>query len=266
MREHSTRPDLRGTLCVRTFRDAPIATDRTTPPQPRAGEPACPDDSPGVPPDGATLWLRFPHGTCPDAASLADVVGAATGLALHRDVVADGGSLAADVMFDTAIFRISGLDSNARIAIRHTPDIDTRTLPMAAQWMGCAAALVAGWPDCIAALWSPSGQLCDRTPFLTAIAQWQSRGVLPLRFLVALTPTDDGRIRTTGLRYFTGQELVLNPVGEDRDAGCRLAETVTRHLIQRSTIAYSEDMMAPDGTTLRLTPSDDGKTVQAQRA
>ncbi len=180
----------------------PIATDRTTPPQPRAGEPARPDELPDVPPDRATLWLRFPQGTCPDAASVADVVGAATDLTLHRKIAADDDSFAADVMFDTAIFRISGPYNTSSVAIRPAPDSDAHTLSVAAQWTGCAAALMAGWPDCIAALWSPSGQLRDRAPFLTAIAQWQTRGVLPLRFLVALTPADDGRIRTTGLSAF----------------------------------------------------------------
>lgn len=161
--------------------------------------------------------------------------------------------------------------SHEAIALRPGPHLagGEAIRPIMQGWATIAAALATALPDCTALVWRPAALAIGRDPFQSAINEWHAGGPIPAQIFIAFSPSVNGAIRSVGLAHFTGQELRLEPPANavsDSDADTRLARLIATHLLHHGKLNATEAMTAPDGTTLRLEPSPNGRFIRAWRA
>jgi hypothetical protein len=72
-----------------------------------------------------------------------------------------------------------------------------------------------------------------------------------------------GGIESRGLSYFTGQELRIEPgAAADEGQATLLALRLAGQLIYQGRLETTEQATAPNGATLRLEPSSNGRFVR----
>ena len=114
--------------------------------------------------------------------------------------------------------------------------------------------------------WPPSGKLTAPDIFETEAESWAMGGLFPTSILISLKREVDGGLQSNGLSIFTRQELRLEPdlVDGSDDAG-RLALRLVDQLVALGTVEVVEEFAGPDGNTLRLTPSSNGRFVRVSQ-
>jgi hypothetical protein len=140
-------------------------------------------------------------------------------------------------------------------------------MPVIRTQAALAADLAAGLPGALAIAWGPSASLIGPAFFASSIAAWLGGGAFPTIGLTAFASAPDGGLHSEGLAYFTGQELRLEPeLAEDRVSAAQLAVRLVDRLIAQPPVTAEDRVIGPDGGSLALAPSANGRFVRVKRA
>ena len=136
-------------------------------------------------------------------------------------------------------------------------------LPIMRAMMALGATVADALPGVSCATWSLSGVRVAPAEFIASIDRWLGGGPLPVPALIRFKNAIDEGVESVGLAFFHGQEVRIEPdLLTDRDAMIRLAMRIADQLLHRGRLDQSDVMTAPDGRTLRLEPSRNGKFVR----
>lgn len=136
-------------------------------------------------------------------------------------------------------------------------------LPILRPMMALGATLATEIGGCAAVVWQPSRRCVAPRAFADSIDRWLAGGGLPVPELVDFRPALDGGIESLGLAFFHGQELRLEPeLAAQGDVAIRVAARLADHMMLSGRLEQTEQVTAPDGTPLRLSPSANGKMVR----
>lgn len=126
-----------------------------------------------------------------------------------------------------------------------------------------AQGLLEGLPHCLGICWSASGTIIAPADFVEQVRGWDAGGAFPVQMVIAVNESLNGGTQTSGLHYFTGQELRLEPAaaGDDGQASL-LALRLASQLIHGGRLDGTETVAAPDGRLLRLVSSPNGRFVR----
>lgn len=139
-------------------------------------------------------------------------------------------------------------------------------MPVVRVMAGLAARLAAAL--CARAVcWRPSGSWMAPDYFGRIVAGWLAGGPFPALGLTAFERTAAGEVRSAGLAFFTGQELLMRPLeGEAPVDTIKLATRLVDWLVQAGAPAGAGRVDLPGGESVDLFPSDDGRLITARRA
>lgn len=113
--------------------------------------------------------------------------------------------------------------------------------------------------------WGPAKSKIGRQYFLRVIGAWLNDGPFPALGLTAFKPTIDDGLQSEGLSFFTGQELRIEPeLAHDKVEATRLAARLVNQLVPFGRLDGPEIVTVPDGRTLRLEPSINGRYVRVR--
>lgn len=130
------------------------------------------------------------------------------------------------------------------------------SLPLMRELLGLGCDLVRQFDDLLAVGWGPAGTAIGRRFFESVTSAWLDGGPFPALGLTAFVETPDGAIETTGLAFWIGQELRIEPpLSTDRIAATRLGIRLVNHLVLIGGLQEDDRIVAPDGTRLVLRPS-----------
>lgn len=137
------------------------------------------------------------------------------------------------------------------------------SLPVVRTMAGLAATLARALPDMQALAWAPAASLIGPGFFASTVDAWLDGGPFPALGFTAFRPTLDEGLQSVGLAFFTGQELRIEPaLAADRAAATRLGVRLVNLLVSAGPLAATEQVTAPDGASLRLEPSPNGRFVR----
>jgi hypothetical protein len=141
-----------------------------------------------------------------------------------------------------------------------------RTMLPVVRSLAWLAAQLAAMPGTQAVAWHSARSWSAPGQYRDWVLRWTEGGVFPGLGLAALTPMPDGGMQSQGLALFTGQELRLEPeLASDRAAGAKIALRLMHWLVERGRLKAPEQLAGPDGSSLRLEPSDNGRFVRVWR-
>jgi hypothetical protein len=135
-------------------------------------------------------------------------------------------------------------------------------LPIVRSLAGLAAILTA-LRGVRAVAWHPARSWCSPDHFRDTVNRWLEGGAFPGLGLTALVPMPDGGMQSEGLALFTGQELRLEPeLAQDRAAAAKTGLRLLHWLVEHGRLQGAEALPGPDGQSLRLEPSANGRFVR----
>jgi hypothetical protein len=235
------------------------------------------------------LYLLFPSGERPDARAIAVALAAQPRAAISHDPRAAGGEGNwLELLIDGITFDLTGLapgdqieDAQYTFRFDCPPDLlETRhealrvapgphiadgagMLPIV-RGHAALGALLAGVLDRVSAVgWAPAASLMGVGYFRSVIDAWLGGGPFPALALTAFRPTIDDGLQSVGLAYLTGQEVRLEPpLVADRTAATRLGVRLVNLLVSAGRLEKPDLVTGPDGATLRLEPSPNGRFVR----
>lgn len=143
----------------------------------------------------------------------------------------------------------------------------TNSLPVVRVMLGLAARLAAALQPVRAICWPPAGMMMGADFFCANAKSWVNGGPFPAQALTAFKQMSDGGLQSEGLAHFTGQELRIEPgsVGHYPTAAL-LAARLVQQLAPHGPLMQIEEVIAPDGSQMRLEPSGNGKFVRVWRS
>ena len=169
--------------------------------------------------------------------------------AIHRFAIAD--------TFDVESAECLGLGAGPHLMGAQA------TMPVIRALLDLTCDLMSQFINAQAVYWHPSRSLIGRDYFTRIVRDWLAGGAFPALGLTAFARCDDGDLQSEGLSFFTGQELrIKSDIAMDMTSATRLAIRLVHHLVAHGTLERSEHVMAPDGSGLLLSPSDDGRIVR----
>ena len=137
-----------------------------------------------------------------------------------------------------------------------------RTLPVIRVMMALARDLVSHFEALAAVAWMPASAMIGRRYFESTVSAWLGGGPFPSPGLAAFEAGGGGSLRSVGLAHFIGQEIVIDPLlASDRLAATRLGARIVNQLVLTGKLSEREDIIAPDGTRLVMTPEAGGAEV-----
>lgn len=140
------------------------------------------------------------------------------------------------------------------------------TLVPVVRVMAGLAARLAGLQGIAAVAWHPAGTWIEPGFFIRAVSAWLAGGAFPALGLTALERTADGGVETSGLAWFTGQELRLEPLaGEEGAATVKVAMRLVDALVAHGRLGGRQTFSGPDGSLLVAEPEAGGKLVRVWR-
>ena len=243
--------------------------------------------------EGALLLL-FQRGQRPDADTLRAAIANAGRLSVTQELFSGEPGTAVndvEVLRDGMTYDVCGLAPGepmplASIAHRFDSDLapdvaaleavgihpgphleaGARSLPVIRTMMGIVADLAPYLPGLAGIAWPPARTLVGPGLFVSSMSSWLAGGAFPALGLTALSDDPEGGLRTEGLAWFIGQELLIAAdIAKDRVAAARLAIRLVNQLVLQGRVTASEAIVGPDGGRLALDPSRDGKTVRVRR-
>lgn len=138
--------------------------------------------------------------------------------------------------------------------------------PLMRSMLALACDLVRHFSELAAVIWSPAASATGRRFFESATSAWLEGGPFPALGLAAFAEASEGALESTGLAFWTGQELRIEPpLATDRVAATRLGIRVVNHLVLTGELVNDDRIIAPDGTRLLLRPSRNRAVVSVQR-
>jgi hypothetical protein len=139
-------------------------------------------------------------------------------------------------------------------------------MPVMRALLALACELVRHFGDLVAVGWGPTRSAIGRRFFESVAAAWLEGGPFPALGLTAFAATPDGALESTGLDFWIGQELRIEPpLSRDRVGATRLGIRLVNHLVLRGGLKEDERIIAPDGAPLVLRPSRRKTLVSVQR-
>ncbi|ALE16330.1 hypothetical protein AMC99_01033 [Altererythrobacter epoxidivorans] len=137
-----------------------------------------------------------------------------------------------------------------------------RTLPVIRVMMELARDLVSHFGTLAAVAWMPAGAMIGRRYFESTVSAWLGGGPFPAPGLATFEAGGGGSLRSVGLAHFIGQEIVIDPLlASDRLAATRLGSRIVNQLVLTGKLSEREDIIAPDGSRLVMTPEARGAEV-----
>ncbi len=122
-------------------------------------------------------------------------------------------------------------------------------------------------PKCVAMQWLPSATAISTERFVHNVTRWTDHGEFPVDPLIALQLKSIGGTHSEGLTLFTGQELRIEPEATlDPNSVIQIGKRLLGYLALRGPISKAEEVAGPDGSPIRLEPSNNGKFVRAWRS
>jgi len=138
-------------------------------------------------------------------------------------------------------------------------------LPMARMLIGLAARLARDLPV-TAVCWNPACSWMAPRYFGRVVSNWLAGGVFPALGLTGVRRRKDGALESSGLAFFTGQELRVPRRGEEPGSETtQLAARIIDYLVRRGPLERREGVTGPTGEALILEPSPDGRRVTVTR-
>ena len=132
--------------------------------------------------------------------------------------------------------------------------------------MAGLAVRLAQLPGVAAVAWQPAQTWIEPGFFTRVVAAWLAGGAFPALGLTALERTADGGVETSGLAWFIGQELRLEPLaGEDGAATVKVAMRLVDALVVHGRVADRQTFAGADGSLLVAEPEAAGKLVRVWR-
>ncbi len=140
------------------------------------------------------------------------------------------------------------------------------SMPVMRALLGLACEMVRHFDDIVAVSWCPAGTAIGRRFFESVISAWLEGGPFPALGLTAFAETADGALESTGLDFWIGQELRIEPpLSTDRVAATRLGIRLVNHLVLAGGLEADDRIIAPDGTPLALRPSHNRAIISVLR-
>jgi hypothetical protein len=138
-------------------------------------------------------------------------------------------------------------------------------MPVVRMLVGLAANLALQLPI-TAVCWNPAQSWMEPRYFGRIAVSWLSGGSFPVLGLTGMRRGADGAFESTGLAYFTGQEMRLSGRPGESDADTvKLAGRIVDHLVRQGRLERPETQVGPSGEVLRLAPSRDARLVEVSR-
>jgi hypothetical protein len=251
--------------------------------------------------DDAELHLLFAHGKRPDRLAIASFVASRRAITISHDPFADNAPHAEapwagqqywlELLTDGLTFDLTGLapgPASAFPTFAHRFDLpilplaadhDVLTLrpgphlaggpgsmPVNRAMLGLACDLVRHFADLVAVAWPASGSVIGRRYFESVTSAWLDGGPFPALGLTAFIETPDGALQSTGLGFWIGQELRIEPpLSTDRVAATRLGVRLVNHLVLIGGLDADDRITAPDGTRLVLRASHSRAMISVWR-
>jgi hypothetical protein len=138
-------------------------------------------------------------------------------------------------------------------------------IPVVRSAAGLAATL-ADLPRCEAVGWRPARAVAGVAHFRQGVDAWLGGGAFPALGMTALTRNGSGSLRSEGLDFLIGRELVLQPSGAPPAEDAKLAIRLIDMLVQRGMGEGVITMEAMPGITVTLTDDRGQRVVNAERA
>ena len=238
------------------------------------------------------MLLLFREGQRPDAAALREAVREAGRITITHEFVGDGATVGLELLRDGMTYDVAGLvpapsvatpaarhqyglggadgaDALEAVSLQPGPHLQAgaRSMPVVRTMAGIAADLLGALPAAVAVMWPPSRSYIGPGFFAASVSAWLSGGAFPALGLTAFDDEPGGGMRSEGLAWFTGQELLIAPdLAKDRAAAARLAIRLVNQLVSQGRLIASEVIVGPDGGRLALEPTRDGGTIRIRRA
>lgn len=162
---------------------------------------------------------------------------------------------------------VPAADAVEVMALRPGPHLAAggSAMPVMRALLALACDLVRHFDGLVAVGWGPTKSAIGRRFFESVAAAWLEGGPFPALGLTAFAETPEGALETTGLDFWIGQELRIEPpLSGDRVGATRLGIRLVNHLVIRGGLDEDERIIAPDGTPLVLRPSQ-GRTLVSVR-
>jgi hypothetical protein len=139
-------------------------------------------------------------------------------------------------------------------------------MPVVRILIGVAANLALELPV-TAVCWDPAGSWMEPKYFGRIVVNWLSGGAFPALGLTCLRSRPDGVVESTGLAFFTGQELLVpERLGETKAETVKLAGRIVDHLVRYGPLEHADTFSGIGGEQLVIERSPDGRHVLAKRA
>lgn len=236
----------------------------------------------------AQLHLLFAKGRRPDRHALASFVAGRPSIGISHDPLAEEGPEPEalwpgqqnwiELLCDGLTFDVAGLapgpesgfpqiehrfdypeppdpQDHEVITLRAGPHLAAggNAMPLMRTLLGVACQMVRHFEDLVAVSWAPARSVIGRRFFESVTSAWLEGGPFPALGLTAFVDTGDGALESTGLDFWIGRELRIEPpIGADRVAATRLGIRLVNHLVLAGEPAGDERIVAPDGTPLVL--------------
>jgi len=129
--------------------------------------------------------------------------------------------------------------------------------------MTAMASRLAALDNVKAIVWHPARSAMAPAAFTAAIGNWLQGGAFPALGLTALFPDGDGAIRSEGLAFFTGQELIIEPsIGITTNENVKISARIINQLVGSNTVRQRFDFIGPNGEYLSVEPSDNDRFLR----
>ena len=163
-------------------------------------------------------------------------------------------------------FTTSSLDAVSLLPGPHLSG-GINSLPVVRIMLGLIADIVSDLQFLRGIFWPPAGILIGPALFRANARSWIDGGPFPAQALTGIRQMSDGSLQTDGLAFFTGQEIRIEPdsVG-DYPTAAQLVNRLVQQLVQHGPLTQAEEVMAPDGSLMRLEPSGNRKFVRVWRS
>ncbi|MDA7787970.1 hypothetical protein N8940_01920 [Sphingomonadaceae bacterium] len=136
-------------------------------------------------------------------------------------------------------------------------------MPVMRTMLDITRRLVTEMSGVMAVGWEPLRSIMGRDYFCKIASDWANGGPFPVLGLTGLKETDDGALRSEGLAFFTGQELLMNAeIAEDRVSAAKLAVRLINELVGKAPVTEDTVIAGLTGEPLQLSLSSDGRLLR----